>query len=98
MPTATPPPAPTARAVLYTRAGCHLCDDARTVVRDVCAEAGATWAEVDVDGPGTAPDGRPLADAYGELVPVVLVDGRRAGYWQIDEHRLAEALGRPATT
>ncbi|MBO3088378.1 glutaredoxin family protein [Cellulomonas dongxiuzhuiae] len=87
----------TARVVLYGRAGCHLCDVARALVERVCADVGATWAEVDVDVPG--PDGRVLADELGEMVPVVDVDGVRRGYWRIDEARLRRALapggGRP---
>ncbi|GIG38891.1 thioredoxin family protein [Cellulomonas phragmiteti] len=83
--------------VLYGRAGCHLCDDARDLVARVCAELGASWVEVDVDVP--APDGSVLADELGELVPVVDVDGVRRGYWRIDEVRLRRALatgaGRP---
>lgn len=89
--------ATTARVVLYGRAGCHLCDEARALVARVCAELGATWAEVDVDVPG--PDGRLPADELGELVPVVDVDGVRRGYWRIDETRLRRAVatgvGRP---
>ncbi|UZN02396.1 glutaredoxin family protein [Cellulomonas sp. S1-8] len=82
--------ATTARVVLYGRAGCHLCDVARSLVARVCAEVGATWAEVDVDAP--AADGHVLADELGELVPVVDVDGVRRGYWRIDETRLRRAL------
>lgn len=89
--------ASTARVVLYGRAGCHLCDEARALVARVCDELGATWAEVDVDVPG--PGGTPLADELGEMVPVVDVDGVRRGYWRIDETRLRRALatggGRP---
>ncbi|MFC8193471.1 glutaredoxin family protein [Cellulomonas sp. NPDC057328] len=85
-----PVPAADARLVLYGRAGCHLCDDARAVVRRVSAATGAPWAEVDVDVP--LPDGRVLADELGELVPVVDVDGVRRGYWRVDEARLLRAL------
>ncbi|QCB95172.1 glutaredoxin family protein [Cellulomonas shaoxiangyii] len=83
-------PAAQARVVLYGRAGCHLCDDARAVVQRVSAATGAPWAEVDVDAP--QPDGRVLADELGELVPVVDVDGVRRGYWRVDESRLLRAL------
>ncbi|QZN87328.1 glutaredoxin family protein [Cellulomonas sp. C5510] len=83
--------------VLYARGGCHLCDDARAVVAAVAAERGASWAEVDVDAGGAAPGGRSLADVYGELVPVVEVDGARVGYWQIDADRLRDALAGPPT-
>ncbi len=78
------------RVLLYGRAGCHLCDDARALVERVCAEVGATWAEVDVDVP--LPDGRLPADELGDLVPVVDVDGVRRGYWRISEARLRRAL------
>jgi hypothetical protein len=54
---------------------------------------GGTWVEVDVDT-GVGPDGRPLAERYGELVPVVEVAGRRVAYWQVDADRLREALRR----
>ena len=57
----------TARVQLLGRPGCHLCDNARRVVRAVCDPRGVAWAEVNVD---EDPD---LAQRYGELVPVVLV-------------------------
>ena len=79
------------RVVLYGRAGCHLCDDARVVVAAVAAAAGARWIEVDVDA-AAAHDGGALQRAYGEQVPVVLVDGVQRDYWRIDGERLAAAL------
>ncbi|WP_421734797.1 glutaredoxin family protein [Cellulomonas sp.] len=82
------------RVVLYGRAGCHLCDEAREVVRAVCAETGDEWTEVDIDAasvPGSSV-GRDLVDELGELVPVVEVDGVRQGYWRIDAARLRRTL------
>ena len=38
----------TARVTLYTKPGCHLCDDARTVVARVCAQLGESFDEVDI--------------------------------------------------
>lgn len=82
----------TARVVLYVRQGCHLCDDARPLVAGVATEAGTRVDEVDIDAGG--PD---LVERYGELVPVVTVDGVQQGYWRIDADRLRRALaGRPA--
>ena len=83
-----------ARVVLYGRAGCHLCDEARTVVRVVTAESGATWTEVDVDA-AAAHDGGALRREYGEQVPVVTVDGVPRGFWRIDAGRLRTALAAP---
>ncbi len=85
-----PVPPERARIVLYGRAGCHLCDDARAVVVRVSAATGAPWGEVDVDAPRA--DGRDLRAEMGELVPVVEVDGVRRGYWRVDENRLLRAL------
>jgi len=82
------------RVVLYGRAGCHLCDEAREVGRTVCAETGDTWTEVDIDAAGqqTGEAGRDLVDELGELVPVVEVDGVQQGYWRIDANRLRRTL------
>jgi glutaredoxin len=81
-----------ARVVLYGRAGCHLCDEARDVVTAVCADQGVGWVEVDVDSDPTGT----LAGQYGDYVPVVTVDGVQQGFWQVDAARLARALTRRA--
>jgi len=77
-----------ARVVLYTRVGCHLCDDARGVLQRVCADLGESYDEVDIDADPA------LREAYGEEVPVTLVDGRRHAIWRLDEQRLRDALTR----
>jgi hypothetical protein len=88
------------RVTLLTRAGCHLCDDARMVVARVAGDVGVGWQEVDVE---TRVD---LVETYGDRIPVILVDGREHGYWRVEEPRLRRALtggrwpgratGRPA--
>ena len=75
------------RAVtLLGRAGCHLCDDARAVVLEVAGRTGANVTELDVD------DDPELRAEYGDMVPVVLVDGVQHGYFTIDPVRLERAL------
>ena len=74
------------RVVLYSRAGCHLCDVARAGVERVCRETGTAFREVDVDAD---PE---LVARYGDLVPVVTVDGRHHDHWRIAEPALREAL------
>jgi glutaredoxin len=76
----------TPRVLLYGRAGCHLCDVARSSVERVCGRAGVSWGEVDVD---SDPE---LVSRYGDLVPVVTVDGRHHGHWRIPEEELARAI------
>ncbi len=77
----------TARVTLYSRVGCHLCENAREVVARVCADLGESFDEVDVDAD---PD---LADRFGDEVPVTFVDGRQHDFWRVDEARLRAALG-----
>jgi glutaredoxin len=76
------------RVVLYVRAGCHLCEVARDLVAGLAQEGGTGWREVDID----ASDDPTLARRYGELVPVVTVDGVQQGYWRLDADRLRRAL------
>jgi len=75
-----------ARVIFYTRQGCHLCDEARPIVAQTCAEERTPWQEVDID---TVPG---LALKYGEMAPVVTVDGVEQGFWTIDADRLRLAL------
>ena len=76
-----------ARVTLYSRPGCHLCDDARTVIERVCADLAESYDEVDI----TADEA--LLARYGEEIPVTLVDGRQHDFWRVDETRLRAALG-----
>ncbi len=68
------------------RQGCHLCDVAESEVARICTELSVPWDTVDVD---TDPE---LRAEYGDRVPVVLVDGREHGFWQVEEDRLRAAL------
>ena len=81
----------TGRVTLYTRPGCHLCDDARAVVEQVCAELGVSFTEIDISA---GPEAERLTAAYGEEIPVTLVDGRQHDFWRVDPARLRAALTR----
>lgn len=53
------------RVVLYSKPGCHLCEDAREALE----RAGTGFREVDITSdPG-------LREEYGLTIPVVEVDG-----------------------
>jgi len=77
----------TARVRLYSRPGCHLCDDARAVIARVCAELGEEYDEVSIDADAA------LVERFGEEIPVTFVDGRQHDFWRVDEQRLRSALG-----
>ncbi len=72
---------------LVGRPGCHLCDDARTVVAEVCEELGTPWEEKDITQDAE------LHRRYWEQIPVVLVDGAQHDFWRVDPGRLRRALG-----
>lgn len=75
-----------ARVTLYSRPGCHLCDDARAVIEKVCADLGESCAEVDITSDPA------LLDRFTDEVPVTFVDGRQHDFWRVDEARLRTAL------
>ncbi len=77
-----------ARVTLYSRPGCHLCDDARDVISRVCADLGEQFLEVNIDADPT------LRERYTEEVPVTLVDGKQISLHRIDEVRLRHASAR----
>ena len=74
------------RVTLYGKPGCHLCDDARAIIEQVCAELGVGWTEIDIS---TDPK---LFEEYGEQIPVTFVDGRQHDFWRVDPVRLKKAL------
>ena len=74
------------RVTLYSRPGCHLCEEAREVIARVCADGGESYVEISLD------DDPVLLDRYAEEIPVTLVDGRQHDFWRVDEARLRAAL------
>jgi glutaredoxin len=73
---------------VVTRNGCHLCEVAEADVERICADLDVPWEVTDVDAD---PE---LRAEYGELVPVILIDGEEHGYWRVEEDRLRAALTR----
>jgi len=72
--------------VLYGKAGCHLCDEAREVVAAVRREHPFELEEVDVStDPG-------LHDTYGERIPVLALDGDELFEFHVDADELARRL------
>ncbi|GAB3049477.1 glutaredoxin family protein [Sediminivirga luteola] len=71
---------------LLSRAGCHLCEEARPIVASAVRKHGVKLREVDVD---SDPE---LRERYGDEVPVVLIDGRQHAFHRVDPQRLDLAL------
>lgn len=71
---------------LYTRPGCHLCDEAREVLRRAQAKAGFVVREVDI----SADDA--LHARYLERIPVVALDGEELFEYEVDEGALLQRI------
>lgn len=71
---------------LYGRAGCHLCEDMKEIVRSVAPTLGCVIAEVDI---GQDPQ---LEAHYGAEIPVLLVNGRKAFKYRLTERELRKRL------
>jgi translation initiation factor RLI1 len=84
---------PTAHLTLIGKPGCHLCDDARTVITTVIervsAERGAP--EIVLEERSILDDAE-LHERYVEDIPVLLINGKVHNYWRIDPVRLSDAL------
>jgi glutaredoxin len=71
---------------LYSRPGCHLCDDARATLERMRHRVQFDLNEVDI----TADDG--LHRRYLERIPVVALEGEELFDYQVDEDVLLRRL------
>jgi len=76
------------RLTLYGRPECHLCHEMRAVVDAIRADAPFDLDEVDIDGDPV------LLAAYGEEIPVLLVNGRKAFKYRVTPAALRARLAR----
>ena len=74
---------------LYTRPGCHLCEEAKAAIAPLLKEFGATLREVNIE------EDPVLRERYGEDVPVIFLGARKAAKHRVDtkqfRRQLAEA-------
>ncbi len=71
---------------LYSRPGCHLCDEMKAVVARVASAMPLSLQEIDIS---TDPA---LESRYGLEIPVLLVEGRRAAKHRVTEAELTRML------
>jgi hypothetical protein len=73
---------------LYSRPGCHLCDEMKAVVQRA-TRAATTPITIEEINISTDPD---LEERYGLEIPVLMVDGRKAAKYRIEEEALMRLL------
>ena len=73
---------------LYSRPGCHLCEEMKAIVRRTAAASSTpiTVDEIDISADPA------LEERYGLEIPVLLVDGKKAAKYRIAEEALRRML------
>jgi glutaredoxin len=75
---------------IYSRPGCHLCDEMKAVVQRVGASMPLQVDEIDIS------TSRELEDRYGLEIPVLFVEGKKAAKYRIGEDELRRLLAARA--
>ncbi len=73
---------------LYTRPGCHLCDDAAVALRRLQADLPFTFSETNIDLDPS------LRERYGDQIPVIAAGERLVARAPIVERRLRALVER----
>lgn len=74
------------KVTLYSRHGCHLCDDAIDYLNSVKDELNFNIEIIYIDG------NTELEKLYGEQIPVTQIDGVHHDFWRIDPERFRSSL------
>jgi glutaredoxin len=74
------------RLTIYSRPGCHLCEEMKAVVERVHREHPFELTEVDISG---NPD---LELRYGQEIPVLELDGKKVVKYRLDEPALVRMI------
>lgn len=81
------------RLTIYSKPGCHLCDEMKSLVHRVLAGRpggeNILLDEIDIS------DDRDLVERYGLEIPVLLIDGKKVAKYRISEKELAQTLAAP---
>ncbi|HYG80258.1 MAG TPA: glutaredoxin family protein [Pyrinomonadaceae bacterium] len=77
-----------AHVILYTRPGCHLCEEAKREMLAAGCDDGYTLEEVNVE---TDPA---LKERYGWEIPVVLINGTKAFKYRLTADEFRRKLER----
>src|SRR2546429_4954108 len=79
-------PEPT--VTFYTKAGCHLCDDAREMLEEIATDITYKLTEIDIRSDLA------LFEQYRYRIPVIIVDGTHVVEGRIEYNDLLSAFQR----
>ena len=73
---------------IYSRTGCHLCENAEATVKNLKDELGFDLEIKLIDG------NQELEKLYGHEVPVIHINGEHHDFFRVDEERFITSLQR----
>ncbi len=71
---------------LYTRPGCHLCEEAKAAIAPLLREFGASFGEVNIDEDSV------LRERYGWDVPVIFLGARKVAKHRVNVEQFRRQL------
>jgi len=71
---------------LYTRPGCHLCEEAKAAIVPLLREFGAALREVNIEGDAV------LEGRYGWDIPVIFIGARKAAKHRVNVEQFRRQL------
>ena len=84
---------------LLTKPGCHLCEEAKTVVDsaiDKFKSEQSSKNSIELTEVNILED-QALLEKYSEEIPVLQINGATHAYWRIDPNRLEAAISELLT-
>ena len=78
------------RLTIYSKPGCHLCDEMKALVSRVLSRMsrGISLDEIDIS------TDRELLERYGLEIPVLMIDGRKVAKYRVTEEELTRMIER----
>ena len=74
------------RVQIYSKPGCHLCDEAKAVLERVRRSVPFDLEEINIEGSAEH------FERYKEEIPVVFINGRKAFKYHVEEAALRRQL------
>ena len=71
---------------IYSRQGCHLCEEAHQILESVREELAFEITVIDIDGD------EELIKLYNDQVPVIHIDGIHHDFYKVDLERFRSSL------
>jgi glutaredoxin len=78
------------QVILYTRPGCHLCDDAKQAMQAAGCDKEYTLQEINIESD------RELLRRYQFDIPVITIDGVEAFKHRLSSKAFREAITQPS--